>query len=138
MIDRHYAPSDLLPLIDWPHFFFTWGFKGKNLESEEAGKLKTEALSALAQMQDGGTTIHCRVRILNAGQEGDDILIFDNNETFRLPCLRQQKLDKGSDAYRCLADYLAPVGRKLCLGVQPFNRYIVGHVRHLIYILSSV
>ena len=116
MIDRHYAPSDLLPLIDWPHFFFAWGFKGKNLESEEAGKLKAEALSALAQMQDGDTTIHCRVRILNAGQEGDDILIFDNNETFRLPCLRQQKQDKGSDVYLCLADYLAPVGRNHPVG----------------------
>ena len=116
MIDRSYSPSDLLPLIDWPHFLFAWGFKGKNLESEEAGKLKAEALSALAQMQDGDTTIHCRVRILNAGQEGDDILIFDNNETFRLPCLRQQKQDKDSDVYRCLADYLAPVGRNHPVG----------------------
>ena len=116
MIDRHYAPSDLLPLIDWPHFFFAWGFKGKHQHSEEAEKLKAEALVALAEMQDGGTIIKSRVRILNAGCEGDDILIFDNNETYRLPCLRQQVRDKGSEVYRCLADYLAPVGRNHPVG----------------------
>ncbi|MBR4297949.1 MAG: 5-methyltetrahydrofolate--homocysteine methyltransferase [Bacteroidaceae bacterium] len=116
MIDRHYVPSDLLPLIDWPHFLFAWGFKGKNQCSEEAEMLKTEALTALSQMQDGGTTINSRVCILDAGCEGDDILIFNNDKTFRLPCLRQQRRDKGSDFYRCLADYLAPVGRNHPVG----------------------
>ncbi len=116
MIDRHYAPSDLLSFIDWAHFLFAWGFKGKSQFAEEANKLKAEALMALNQMQDGSTTINSRVRILDAGCEGDDILIFDNDKTFRLPCLRQQRCDKGSETYRCLADYLAPVGRNHPIG----------------------
>jgi cobalamin-dependent methionine synthase I len=115
-INRTYTAQDLIPYIDWPHFLFAWEFKGASLHSKAAEELKAEALKVLDSMTDGDATIKCRVRILDAGSEEDDILIFDADKSLRIPCLRQQVKDKGSDYYRCLADYLAPVGMQHPIG----------------------
>lgn len=115
-INRTYTAQDLIPYIDWPHFLFAWEFKGANLHSNEAETLKAEALKVLSEMTAEKATIKCRTRILDAGSEGDDILIFDTDKTLRFPCLRQQLKDKGSDYHRCLADYLAPVGMQHPIG----------------------
>ena len=108
---RIYRPTDLLPYVDWTHFLFAWGFKGEAMRSKEAFALKAEAQEALQEMEAKGTQVKAGFQIVDAASEGDDILIYLTNETLRLPCLRQQRGDKGSDVFRCLADYLAPASR---------------------------
>ena len=116
MIDRSYSPSDLLPLIDWPHFLFAWGFKGAALSSQKAQELKEEALKTLAVMEEQGTHTRARAIVVDAAREGDDLLLYRSDTTLRIPCLRQQRCDKGSEVCRCLADYLAPVGKNHPIG----------------------
>ena len=116
MIDRSYSPSDLLPLIDWPHFLFAWGFKGAALSSQKAQELKEEALKTLAVMEEQGTHTRARAIVVDATREGDDLLLYCSDSTLRIPCLRQQRCDKGSEVCRCLADYLAPVGKNHHIG----------------------
>ena len=108
---RIYRPTDLLPYVDWTHFLFAWGFKGEAMRSKEALALKAEAQEALQGMEAKGTHVKAGFLIVDAASEGDDILIYLTSETLRLPCLRQQRGDKGSDVFRCLADYLAPASR---------------------------
>lgn len=115
-LDFNYSPNDLIPYIDWPHFLFAWGFKGMNMHTAEAQELQEEALTVVAEMQDGGATIRCRVRILDAHREGDDLVVYASTIPLRIPCLRQQVCDKGSNVYRCLADYLAPAGLQHPIG----------------------
>ena len=116
MIDRSYSPSDLLPLIDWAHFLFAWGFKGAALSSQKAQELKDEALKTLAVMEEQGTHTRVRAIVVDAAREGDDLLLYCSDSTLRIPCLRQQQCDKGSEVCRCLADYLAPVGKSHPIG----------------------
>ena len=116
MIDRCYSPSDLLPLIDWAHFLFAWGFKGAALSSQKAQDLKEEALKTLTTMEEQGTHTRARAIVVDAAREGDDLLLYSSDTTLRIPCLRQQRCDKGSEVCRCLADYLAPVGKKHPIG----------------------
>ena len=116
MIDRSYSPSDLLPLIDWPHFLFAWGFKGAALSSQKAQELKEEALKTLAVMEEQGTHTRARAIIVDAAREGDDLRLYCSDSTLRIPCLRQQQCDKGSEVCRCLADYLAPMGKNHPIG----------------------
>ena len=116
MIDRSYSPSDLLPLIDWAHFLFAWGFKGAALSSQKAQELKEEALKTLAVMEEQGTHTRARAIVVDAAREGDDLLLYCSDSTLRIPCLRQQRCDKGSEVCRCLADYLAPVGKNHPIG----------------------
>ena len=116
MIDRSYSPSDLLPLIDWAHFLFAWGFKGAALSSQKAQELKEEALKTLAVMEEQGTHTRARAIVVDAAREGDDLLLYCSDSTLRIPCLRQQRCDKGSEVCRCLADYLAPVGANHPIG----------------------
>ena len=108
---RNYRPSELLYLVDWAHFLFAWGFKGDAMRSTEALALKTEAEETLHKMEVNGTHVKACFKIVDAAREGDDILIYQPHETQHLPCLRQQRADKGCDTFRCLADYLAPVSR---------------------------
>ena len=116
MNDRSYSPSDLLPLIDWAHFLFAWGFKGAALSSQKAQELKEEALKTLAVMEEQGTHTRARAIVVDAAREGDDLLLYYSDSTLRIPCLRQQRCDKGSEVCRCLADYLAPVGKNHPIG----------------------
>lgn len=116
MIDRSYSPSDLLPLIDWPHFLFAWGFKGAAMSSQKAEDLKAEALTALSKMEQQGAHTQARAMVVDAAREGDDLLLYRSDTTLRIPCLRQQQCDKGSEVCRCLADYLAPVGKSHPIG----------------------
>ena len=116
MIDRSYSPSNLLPLIDWAHFLFAWGFKGAALSSQKAQELKDEALKTLAVMEEQGTHTRARAIVVDAAREGDDLLLYCSDSTLRIPCLRQQRCDKGSEVCRCLADYLAPVGKNHPIG----------------------
>ena len=116
MIDRSYSPSNLLPLIDWAHFLFAWGFKGAALSSQKAQELKEEALKTLAVMEEQGTHTRARAIVVDAAREGDDLLLYCSDSTLRIPCLRQQRCDKGSEVCRCLADYLAPVGKNHPIG----------------------
>ena len=116
MIDRSYSPSDLLPLIDWAHFLFAWGFKGAALSSQKTQELKEEALKTLAVMEEQGTHTRARAIVVDAAREGDDLLLYRSDSTLRIPCLRQQRCDKGSEVCRCLADYLAPMGKSHPIG----------------------
>ena len=116
MIDRSYSPSDLLPLIDWAHFLFAWGFKGAAMSSQKAEDLKAEALTALSEMEQQGAHTRARAIVVDAAREGDDLLLYRSDTTLRIPCLRQQRCDKGSEVCRCLADYLAPVGKNHPIG----------------------
>lgn len=116
MIDRRYSPSDLLPFIDWPHFLFAWGFKGAAMSSPKATDLKEEALLVLSEMEKQGARTQARAMVVDAAREGDDLLLYRSDSTLRIPCLRQQRCDKGSKVCRCLADYLAPAGKNHPIG----------------------
>ena len=86
------------------------------MSSQKAEDLKAEALTALSEMEQQGAHTQARAMVVDAAREGDDLLLYRSDITLRIPCLRQQQCDKGSEVCRCLADYLAPVGKNHPIG----------------------
>ncbi len=113
----------IVPFIDWTFFFSAWELKGrfpKILDDPKLGE-------AARELYDQGQTLLKRIvdeRLLTAriawglwpaASDGDDIVLFDDedrkSERARFNMLRQQeqKIDDGKP-YRCLADFVAPMG----------------------------
>ncbi len=112
--------SEIVPYIDWSPFFMAWELKGKYpriFEDPQVGTVARELYTHARQLLDKIV----QQRLLQAravygfwpaASEDDDIVIFADQErtgelgTFHT--LRQQWERKGQDAFRALADYVAP------------------------------
>ena len=109
--------SEIVPFIDWTHFFAAWELKGKYpriLDDPKQGAAARELFEngkeVLARLVSSG---RLRARgvygFWPAVSEGDDIVVFDDSiEVARFPMLRQQTKHEGTRANRCLADFVAP------------------------------
>ena len=116
------AVADLIPWIDWSPFFMAWELKGKYpaiLEDarfgEAARDLFQEAENMLAEIVNADRlTAKGIYGYWPAASDQDDILVFDpqqpDRELCRFHMLRQQWQRQGRTEFRCLADYIAPVG----------------------------
>ena len=107
-ITECYTPTSLLSHLSWPHFFYAWGFKGKDATVEAARSLQREAIATLHELEAKGLVAKAKVVVLGAVSRGDDIIVEIGKGKVRIPCLRQQMIHEDSDVCRCLSDYVAP------------------------------
>ena len=119
--------------IDWTPFFHTWELRGVypailNHEKygEQAQKIFADANAMLDQFI-AKKLIKARAvyGFFPASSTGDDVIIWTDEthatEQMRFHFLRQQVEKDGNDSanpYRCLADFIAPVGAKPALGKE--------------------
>ncbi len=117
--------------IDWSPFFHTWELRGVypgilNHEKygEQARKIFADGNELLDQII-AGKLIRARAvyGFFPASSDGDDVVVWTDEqhsaEQMRFHFLRQQTQKEGNDAanpYRCLADFVAPVGARPALG----------------------
>jgi 5-methyltetrahydrofolate--homocysteine methyltransferase len=122
-------PLDVLKsYIDWTPFFHTWELRGvypKILNHEKYGEQARKIFADANVLMDqmiAEKTIQARAvyGFFPANSVGDDVIVWTDEtrtvERTRLHFLRQQVEKTGNDAanaYRCLADYIAPVGAKV-------------------------
>ncbi len=123
--------TELVPLIDWSPFFWTWGLKGlypKILRHDQHGKQASELFRDAEKLlqQIVGEKLFTAKGVMGfwpANSQGDDVELYAHpsekklEKTFHF--LRQQKeKEKAEEAYASLADYVAPVdsGRTDYLG----------------------
>ena len=111
-----------VPWIDWSPFFMSWQLIGKYpkilqdpIVGEEARRLFADAQQELQQLvADQQLTARAVYGFWPANSDGDDIVLWKNEqrdqELLRFPMLRQQWERVGQRDFRCLADYVAPVG----------------------------
>src|SRR5690606_19024090 len=105
---------ELLPFIDWTPFFQAWELHGRYpsiLEDKLVGASATELFNdAQAMLQqiiaEKWLSLEAVIGFYPAYSEGDDVIIQDNDQTWRLLNLRQQA-DKPK-ANLCLSDFIAP------------------------------
>ncbi|HCP12848.1 MAG TPA: methionine synthase, partial [Planctomycetaceae bacterium] len=114
--------AELVPWIDWSPFFMSWQLIGKYpkilqdpIVGEEARRLFADAQQELQQLvADQQLTARAVYGFWPANSDGDDIVLWNNEqrdqELLRFPMLRQQWERVGQRDFRCLADYVAPVG----------------------------
>jgi len=114
--------SALRDFIDWTPFFHAWELKGRYpaiLEHPEMGEqaksLFVDANAMLDRIeQEAWLQPKAVFRAFPANSEGDDILVFDDQEResirARIPCLRQQGAKSGTLPNLSLSDFVAPVG----------------------------
>ena len=119
IFDDIHLPT-IIPFIDWTFFFHVWELKGKFpaiLEHPEKGKEATkiykEALDFLDRLvQDRVLKAQAVVGIFPAVSEGDDIVVYENEERKNIKGmlyqLRQQKAKTSSGHNLCLSDFIAP------------------------------
>lgn len=110
----NYRTGDLEEYINWIYFFYAWSTPSS---SDEAARLKTDALKMLRRLQPY-ITVKAAVEVLPAYSEGDDIVVQKTfhcecgqdhaiGKPIRLPMLRQQT--PGSDGLcLCLSDFIRP------------------------------
>ena len=99
MID-HYSVHELIPLISWEHFFFTWHVKS---DTDEAARLRTDA-EQLLQEESASLDVRFLFQPFEAHSDGDDILL---GETC-IPFLRQQ-IPNAEGYCVCVSDFVHPV-----------------------------
>ncbi|MBP3228509.1 MAG: 5-methyltetrahydrofolate--homocysteine methyltransferase [Bacteroidaceae bacterium] len=128
-----YRPSELAAYISWPYFFHAWQLQARFAavasvhactacraawvesfpaadrdQAREALRLFEDAEACLHELEREGGEVRARFLILPCRSDGDDLLFED---TWRLPCLRQQRADAGKPSL-CLADFVLPRGRE--------------------------
>ncbi|MFP6694788.1 MAG: methionine synthase [Pirellulales bacterium] len=118
---RDFSLEEIRPFIDWSPFFLTWELKGKYpaiLEDPQKGdaarKLLDDASALLDEIvTNKKLTAHGVYGFWPAAADGDDIVIYIDDtrttEKTRLHTLRQQRVRKGQNSLRALADYIAPL-----------------------------
>jgi 5-methyltetrahydrofolate--homocysteine methyltransferase len=110
----------LLPFIDWTPFFRSWELHGTYpailddpVVGASARDLWADAQAMLKRIvAERWLTARAVAAIWPARREGDDILLFDDEErdtpVARLPMLRQQVAKREGRANSCLADLVSP------------------------------
>ena len=123
-----YHVREAVPFINWHYFFHLWQIpanlvpaivNGNDVAEDHDGRhlllvqegrrLYQEALAMVGEFDDK-YEIRCRVGLYDASSEGDDILIFDEERTMLLPCLRQQHPATADNPDLCLSDFIRPAG----------------------------
>jgi 5-methyltetrahydrofolate--homocysteine methyltransferase len=115
----------LLPYIDWTPFFQTWQLFGKFpailqdiTVGEQATQLYHEALKTLDKIIENGS-FQCQavVGIFPAAAEGDDIILYEDEQRNRVSAkfitLRQQNAKAEGQPNFALADFIAPADTTL-------------------------
>ena len=117
--DHQTSLEELVPYIDWMPYFWTWDIHGPYPEMlEQEGELGDRAREVLHDAK------HLLERIVNdnlftpravhgffrAAREGDDVLVFDENQSplASFHFLRQQMQKKDATPNRSIADFCAP------------------------------
>jgi 5-methyltetrahydrofolate--homocysteine methyltransferase len=127
---NNYPIAELAKYIDWSPFFMTWELKGKYpkiFKDPKVGDVARELYDNARAMLDRltsewGVTATGVYGFWPAASVGDDVIVYRDEkrdrEIARFHMLRQQWKRKGREAYRSLADYIAPVesGRKDYIG----------------------
>jgi len=115
-----YSLAELVDYIDWMPFFNTWEFSGRfpdilddPVRGEAARSLYDDARSMLDRViSRNWLKASGVVGLFPAAAEGDDILIFGDDDRqrviHRLHFLREQREKPGGKANLCLADFVAP------------------------------
>ena len=117
--DHQTTLEELVPYIDWMPYFWTWDIHGpypEMLEQEgELGDRAREVLHDAKQLlerivNDNLFTPRAVHGFFRAAHEGDDVLVFDDNQTplATFHFLRQQMQKKDATPNRSLADFCAP------------------------------
>jgi 5-methyltetrahydrofolate--homocysteine methyltransferase len=111
--------------IDWSPFFHTWELRGvypKIFEHEKYGEQARKIFADANALLDriiAEKLLHARAvyGFFPANSDGDDVVVWTDNtrmhELSRFYFLRQQTEKTGKDTanpYRCLADFIAPIG----------------------------
>jgi 5-methyltetrahydrofolate--homocysteine methyltransferase len=119
---RDFPLAELVPYIDWSPFFMAWELGGKYpqiLSDPRVGKVATElfldANRLLERIIDKHwLSAHAVYGFFPANADGDDVVLFTDEgrtkERTRFHMLRQQWEREGQTNFRCLADYIAPIG----------------------------
>lgn len=111
--------SEIIELIDWSPFFWTWGLKGaypyildKKDSGPQAQSLLTDAKLWLEKIQKSRTLKpKVVVGFFRAQSKNESVKIFDENKSQidELVFLRQQRQKENStDQHLCLSDFIAP------------------------------
>ena len=116
--------GELVPYIDWSPFFQTWELRGKYpkifsdpVVGEQAKKVFDDAQSLLRRIVDEKLLKAKAVYgFWPAASQGDDIIVSPvadksstANSPIRFSMLRQQWERPGTNDFRSLADYIAPI-----------------------------
>ncbi len=119
---RDFPLAEIVPFIDWSPFFMSWELKGKYpsilsdpVVGSEARDLFARASAMLAQLvRDRSLKAHGVYGFFPANSDGDDVIVYTDESRSTQRCrfhfLRQQWERQGQTDFRCLADYVAPIG----------------------------
>ena len=114
--------AELRGFIDWTPFYHTWRLPGRHPDILDDPEVGAEARRVLADAEavldragaDGGLAVRAVAGIWPAAREGDDVLVFADDERRevrrRVPFLRQQRRSHGGRPNLSLADWVAPAG----------------------------
>ena len=119
---KDYPIQAIRPYIDWSPFFMTWELHGKFpkiFDDPTVGEVAREVYDKANVLLD--KIIKEDLIKANgvygfwpAASDGDDVVLYTDQsrstELTRLHFLRQQWKRRGTTDYRCLSDYIAPVG----------------------------
>ncbi len=97
-----YTADELLPYIDWNYFLHAWGIDEKNSDTDEATRVKNDAIELLKE-DSKNISIKALFALCDAHSEGEDIIIGKE----RLPLLRQQHCNSKKPNL-CLSDFISP------------------------------
>lgn len=126
---KNFNLSELEQYIDWGPFFQTWDLAGPypailkdDIVGAEAVRLMSDARRMLTRLIDGRwLTAQAVVGLYPANQEGDDIVVWQNEERleplFKWYGLRQQTQKPKDRPNRCLSDFVGPKGVDDYVGV---------------------
>ena len=94
-----YTIDELIDLISWEHFFYTWNVKSG---TDAAAQLKQEALQRMNSLRDS-LQVHYLYQMFDACAADDDIMLNDR----RIPFLRQQ-IPNAEGYCLCVSDFVRP------------------------------
>jgi len=131
---RHYQLHEVADYINWLYFFHAWGFPAQygsiarvhgceacrqnwlqafkpqeRARAAEAIRLYDDTQLLLREMDDLFQT-HAIVGLFPANGDGDDIILWRDDQMFRIPLLRQQHAPVDEPCL-CLSDFLRPYNK---------------------------
>src|SRR5262249_6725988 len=120
---RDFPLSEIVPYIDWSPFFMAWELAGKypfllddQVVGAQARNLFNDANRLLERfVRERLVKANAVYGFFPANSDGDDVIVWTDEsrqeESYRFHFLRQQWEREGQTSFRCLADYIAPVGQ---------------------------
>ncbi|MEM9826703.1 MAG: methionine synthase [Planctomycetota bacterium] len=114
--------ATLRPYIDWSPFFMSWELRGKYpkiFDDPKVGKqakIEFDNANKLLDRIEAEGLLTCKAvyGFWPAAADGDDVVVYADEtrtrEATRFHFLRQQWERRGQTDFRCLADYVAPIG----------------------------